>query len=89
MTGALAGLILAGVIYPAAWLVWGDGRMAATVSIALFGACVIATMVGVALPWALHRWGKDPAFSTGPVSTVIQDFLSILVYLVTAKLLAA
>lgn len=36
------------------------------------------------LPWVLSRIGKDPAFGSGPLGTVIQDLLSILVYLLTA-----
>jgi hypothetical protein len=31
------------------------------------------------LPYALARLGRDPAFGAGPLATVIQDLLSILV----------
>jgi magnesium transporter len=39
----------------------------------------------MALPWILHRWGIDPAFGSGPLATVIQDLLSIIIYLVIAS----
>jgi magnesium transporter len=32
------------------------------------------------LPWLLVRLGTDPAFGSGPVATVIQDVLSLLIY---------
>jgi magnesium transporter len=31
--------------------------------------------------------GKDPAFGSGPLATVVQDLLSIVVYLVIAQAL--
>jgi magnesium transporter len=34
----------------------------------------------MALPYLLHRLGKDPAYGSGPLATVIQDLISILVY---------
>jgi magnesium transporter len=33
------------------------------------------------LPWLLARLGGDPAMGSGPLATVIQDILSLLVYL--------
>ena len=48
---------------------------------AQFAACAIANVIAMALPLALHRLGIDPAFGSGPLATVIQDLLSIVVYL--------
>jgi magnesium transporter len=33
------------------------------------------------LPYLLARLGLDPAYGSGPLATVIQDLLSIAVYL--------
>ena len=38
----------------------------------------------MALPWAFRRLGMDPAFGSGPLATVLQDLLSILIYFVIA-----
>jgi magnesium transporter len=38
----------------------------------------------MALPWVIHRLGRDPAFGSGPLATVIQDLLSILIYFAVA-----
>ena len=37
-------------------------------------------------PWLFQRFGADPAFGSGPLATVVQDLLSITVYLFIATL---
>lgn len=37
------------------------------------------------LPWLLDAAGLDPAFGSGPLATVIQDLLSILIYFFIAR----
>jgi magnesium transporter len=51
------------------------------VALALLASCSIATLVAMVLPALLHRLGRDPAFGSGPLATVVQDLLSLLVYL--------
>ena len=63
---------------------WEDFDVALAVSLALFAACSVATLVAMALPWAFQRLGADPAFGSGPLATVVQDLLSIVIYFVTA-----
>jgi magnesium transporter len=41
----------------------------------------------MALPYLLHRLGYDPAFGSGPLATVIQDLLSIVLYLAAVRLI--
>jgi len=43
-----------------------------------------ASAVALSLPWLLNRIGLDPAFGSGPLATVIQDLLSVVIYLVIA-----
>lgn len=45
----------------------------------------MATLIAMALPWTIHRLGKDPAFGSEPQATMIQDLLSILIYFVIAS----
>jgi magnesium transporter len=63
--------------------------VAITVSLSLLGACSVATLIAMVLPWAIHRLGKDPAFGSGPLATVIQDLLSILIYFLIASYVVA
>jgi len=58
--------------------------VAVAVALSLLTACSIATLVAMALPWLLHRLGRDPAYGSGPLATVVQDLLSVLIYLVIA-----
>lgn len=85
--GLLIGLILGGVIFPVVWLVFGDVRLAVAVALALFAAGGVATSIGLFLPWLLSQIGKDPAFGSGPVATIIQDVLSLLIYFTIISLL--
>lgn len=84
-TGVLLGLLFASVSYPVVYLIWQEPRVAAAVSVALFAASSIATLIAMALPWTLQRLGRDPAFGSGPLATVVQDLLSILIYFTTAS----
>ena len=36
------------------------------------------------MPWLFDTIGIDPAFGSGPLATVIQDLLSIWIYLLVA-----
>lgn len=89
MTGVLAGLILGAVFFPLALVIWGEADVALSVSLALIAACSMATVVAMALPWAFEKAGWDPAFGSGPLATVCQDLLSILVYLSIASVLVS
>jgi magnesium transporter len=87
-TGILIGLMIGLVFYPFAVIGWGDSEVALAVALALFASCAMATVVAVALPAFLNRLGLDPAFGSGPVATIIQDLLSIAVYLAIATSIA-
>jgi magnesium transporter len=80
VAGLLIGLSLAALAFPAILLSFGDHRLALAVSTAVLGAGVCATTIGLVLPCLLRRAGVDPAFGSGPVATIIQDVLSILIY---------
>ncbi|HXF52366.1 MAG TPA: magnesium transporter [Dehalococcoidia bacterium] len=86
-TGLLVGLALGLTFLPFGLLRWGEGDVALAVSVALLAACSVATIVAMALPWAFQRLGTDPAFGSGPLATVVQDLLSILIYFGVALVL--
>ena len=84
-TGLLIGLMLGGITLPVVWLVFGDFRLALAVSAALFFAGGVATTIGVLLPWLLQQFGTDPAYGSGPLATIIQDVLSLVIYFVVVS----
>lgn len=83
--GALIGFVLGALVLPAVWLTFGDFRLALVVASALLAAGTAASTLGLLLPWVLARLGTDPAFGSGPVATVLQDVLSLLIYLGLAR----
>lgn len=85
-TGLVMGGTLAAIAFPAVWFAIGDMRLAVAVAGALISAGALATTVGLVLPWALAHTGRDPAYGSGPLATVIQDILSILIYLTIVSL---
>jgi magnesium transporter len=79
-TGLLIGITLGAITLPLVWLVFGDLQLALAVSLALLCAGGVATTIGLVLPWLLDRMGVDPAYGSGPLATVIQDLLSLVIY---------
>lgn len=90
LTGALIGLVLGIIAGLGVHLAFGDMTIAIGVGLSLFAAGSMASTLGLLLPWGLSRVGVDPAFGSGPIATIIQDVLTILVYfLVMTALLPA
>jgi|SRR5829696_643805 magnesium transporter len=89
LSGLLIGLALSLTFFPMALFRWRDGEVAIAVSLSLLAACSVATVIAMVLPWVIRRLGKDPAFGSGPLATVIQDLLSILIYFVIASYVVA
>ncbi len=81
LTGLAIGAVLALLSWPLLYLIWGAADVALGVSLSLFAACSTATLAAISVPWALTKFGVDPAFGSGPLATVIQDILSIAIYL--------
>jgi len=84
LTGAGVGATIAALFFPFSLLVWGRLDVSLAASLALLAACSTATIVAMGLPWTFHRLGRDPAFGSGPLSTVIQDLLSLVIYFAIA-----
>jgi magnesium transporter len=80
LTGLVVGVVIAAAFLPLAWMLWSEGPLAVGVALALLATCATATIVAMGLPYILHALGRDPAFGSGPLATVIQDLLSILIY---------
>jgi magnesium transporter len=69
------------VFLPLGWWRWGDAALATAVALSILAACATASFVALSLPWLFNRTGIDPAFGSGPLATVIQDLLSVIIYL--------
>jgi magnesium transporter len=51
------------------------------VALSLLAASSIATLIAMAPPWPPHRLGHDPANGGGSLAAVIQDLLTVLLYM--------
>jgi magnesium transporter len=87
-TGVLLGATLGALSAAGAWLWLGDARLALALGLALLAAGTVASTIGYVFPWLLARLGRDPAYGSGPLATVIQDVLSLAIYFATVTALA-
>jgi magnesium transporter len=55
------------------------------VSLSIGIAGVTAVIIGMMLPVLLSKTGNDPAYGSGPLATIIQDVISIYIYLLIAN----
>ena len=85
--GTFLGVLFGGLIFLFAWLAFGSFGVAATVGISLFLGIVLSTSNAMLIPYIFHRLGKDPAFGSEPLVTIVQDALSILIYFAIASIL--
>jgi magnesium transporter len=89
LAGLAIGAALAMIAGPLVWWRWGDSDVAFAVGLSVFAACSTATVAAMALPWLFEKIGFDPAFGSGPLATVVQDLLSIWIYLSITTLVAS
>jgi magnesium transporter len=87
VTGVLIGVLLGAIAFPTVYWRWGDAQVALAVTLAIVAACSVASSLAMVLPWILKMLGQDPAFAAGPLATVLQDLISVLVYLLICFLL--
>lgn len=80
ITGVVMGTVVGSTFFAFVALGWGDVDVAVAVGIALVASCSMATLVAMALPSIFQSLGRDPAFGSGPLATVVQDVLSIVAY---------
>ena len=80
-------MTLAALAFPIVAFGFSDSRLAFAVAAAIVVAGGVATSIGLLLPWFLQRLGSDPALGSGPVATIIQDVLSLVIYFAIATLI--
>ena len=68
-------------------LSWQESYLGIVVGAAVFSAILMATFFAVLIPYSLNKLKMDPAIGSGPFTTIIQDFLSIVIYLAIATML--
>jgi magnesium transporter len=86
LAGLAIGVTLGAIAGPLVWWHWNDPLLALSVGVSVFAASSTSTAAAIALPWVFDRLALDPAFGSGPLATVIQDLLSIWIYLLVTTI---
>jgi magnesium transporter len=74
------GLLLSMAIFPMALLITNETELSLAIAASLLASAACSTSVAMMLPWLMTRLSFDPAFGSGPLATVIQNLLSIVIY---------
>ncbi|MBI4384378.1 MAG: magnesium transporter [Nitrospinae bacterium] len=82
--GMLCGLLVAVLSGP---LLHSTPKLGVTVGAGISLAILFTSFIGVMAPIFFRRIGIDPAISAGPVVTVLDDVMSLTIYMTTATLL--
>lgn len=81
--GLIFGLITGG--FAAYWL--GSPALGLTVGIAMLINLCLAPVLSTVIPEILYKEHNDPALGAGPLATIIQDLISLLIYFLIASLI--
>ncbi len=68
-------------------LIHGDPVIGRALGVSLFVSTLSSIVTGLLLPYGFSRCRWDPADASGPIATIIQDMLSILIYFSVANAL--
>lgn len=70
------------------YLLYNDLRTSLVLGLAMFSAIMSSIITGQVVPYAINKLKFDPANASGPLGTIIQDTLTVLIYfsVITAML---
>ncbi len=80
----LIAVVTSAVLAAVSLALYGDLRLGLVLGVSLFCAIMSAMFTGLLIPYLFNRIGLDPANASGPIATIVQDILSILIYFVIA-----
>jgi len=87
--GLLGGIAFAVLVYSKpAYNAIESVRLVFAFGTAMFSAIMVATTLGLFLPFLFRRIGIDPAISSGPLVTTANDSISVAIYMTLTLLLA-
>lgn len=81
--GGVSGLILG--VFSAVWL--ASYPIGLTVGLTMLINLTVAPVLALLIPNMLYKRHIDPALGSGPIATIIQDLLSLLVYFLIASII--
>ncbi len=82
---AIIALIASGVLIVLSVVLYDDLRIAIVLGVALSFAIISSVFTGLLIPFFFSRLRFDPANASGPVATIIQDIVSVVIYFSVAS----
>lgn len=83
----IMGIIISLVMYFFGNFWYGQAMIMAVISAAIFCAMISSLFMGLIIPYLFGKFRLDPANASGPIGTIIQDILSVVIYLSIASAL--
>ncbi|HUC84406.1 MAG TPA: magnesium transporter [Candidatus Acidoferrales bacterium] len=81
MSAAMLGATCGVIVGVTAWLWRGHAAAALVIGGSIAVSMVVACLIGLSVPAALHRLKLDPKIAAGPVSLATADICTLLIYL--------
>ena len=79
--------ISSAAVFAVSFVLYRNILMSYTLAVSLAAAILSALITGLLIPKLFSHFKLDPANASGPIGTIIQDTLSIVIYLVFATLI--
>jgi magnesium transporter len=73
--------ILAMILFGSFGLLYQNWHVSAVLSVSLFISVSSSVLTGLLIPYTFSKLHFDPADASGPIATIIQDIISIVLYL--------
>jgi len=83
---ACLGIIIGSFLFGMVFLWKRDIQVATIIGLSMCLGISMASPIAMAIPILLRKLGKDPAVGSGPLATIIQDVISLIVYFTVATL---
>lgn len=73
-------IVLGALLAAATTVLHNHPQAGIAIGIALVGSTLSSVLTGLLMPYAFSKFSLDPADVSGPVATIIQDIISIVIY---------
>lgn len=80
-------LIISLLLYLLVLFLYNISGVSFVLAVSLFFAIITSIITGLVIPYMFYKLKLDPADASGPIATILQDILSVLVYLSVAYFL--
>ncbi len=83
----IMGVAFAGLLFLLSVGLYRELRIAIVLALALGGAILSSVITGMVVPYIFGKLKLDPANASGPIATIIQDLISVVIYFSIAQAL--